>query len=122
MSSIWNVLGIYTFSVVFLLPTVYLTIGVGWAFSRIYSDLFGKKGFTYDTIYMNEIKSETFIKNINFARFLFFERPITAQVTDPTQLIRLYILMIDLRLEILLLKVIIRVKINLFVSQIYIYL
>ena len=54
MSSIWNVLAIYTFSIVFLLPTVYLTIGVGWAFSRIYSDLVCKKELSH-SIYIESL-------------------------------------------------------------------
>jgi len=31
---------VYLFSVVFLLPTVYLTVGVGWAFSRTSTNFF----------------------------------------------------------------------------------
>ena len=40
MTSIYLIWAVYAFSIVFLLPTVYLTVGVGWAYSRVYQDFF----------------------------------------------------------------------------------
>lgn len=34
---------VYMFSILFFLPTSYLTIGVGWAFARVYDSSLGKR-------------------------------------------------------------------------------
>eukprot|EP00347_Sterkiella_histriomuscorum_P006001 403354453 len=40
LTSFYYIWLIYFFSIIFLLPTVYLTIGVGWAYKRLYDNFF----------------------------------------------------------------------------------
>ncbi|CDW86044.1 UNKNOWN [Stylonychia lemnae] len=39
LTSFYYIWAIYFFSIIFLLPTVYLTVGVGWAYSRTYPNI-----------------------------------------------------------------------------------